>query len=58
VKRYFNQLPKLSTQQVVSCGPNGCNGGEAVFINLKDLKFFLFQFNLIPFRFHKKESCL
>ena len=32
VKRYFNQLPKLSTQQVTSCGGRGCNGGDTVYI--------------------------
>ena len=30
VKKYFNILPKLSTQQIVDCQANGCNGGNSL----------------------------
>ena len=42
IKRYFNQLPVLSTQQIVSCGGRGCDGGNAVSLLFKFSKFGLF----------------
>ena len=30
IKKKFNQLLMLSNQQVVDCGGNGCNGGNAL----------------------------